>query len=198
MLAAVSIRPSRRAVVRGLLVTTFAVAAGLVSATPVAACSPLEDPPTLVDMPHDQLVVVGTTGDPAPGGRWFHVERWFNGGEPVAAIVIAFKEGEPIGDCSYPVAKGTRLIIAPDVNEQGRPAAAIYTLQAPPDSPEGQAYLAEAIALYGPGVLPPRAPEPAPTPLTILDILPVLLVGVLVAVGLVAFVDRPRRRSRAD
>ena len=44
------------------------------------------------------------TGNPAPGGRLFHVERAWNADVPTSPIVIAFKEGEPVGDCSYPVA----------------------------------------------------------------------------------------------
>ena len=53
-------------------------------------------------------------------GRLFHVERWFNGGPPTTPIVIGFKEGEPIGDCSYPVAAGMHLIIAPARTEADR------------------------------------------------------------------------------
>jgi hypothetical protein len=68
--------------------------------------------------------------------------------------VIAFKEGEPIGDCSYPVSAGLDLIIAPALEPDGRLTADMVTLQADPTSDAGRRYLAEAEALFGPGVEP--------------------------------------------
>ena len=88
-------------------------------ASTALACSPSFNP-NIRELGPAQLVVVGTVGERVPGGRLFHVERWFNGGEPGTPIVIAFKEGEPIGDCSYPVATGERKIIAPWREQDGR------------------------------------------------------------------------------
>jgi hypothetical protein len=68
--------------------------------------------------------------------------------------VIAFKEGEPIGDCSYPVSAGMEMIIAPVVEPDGRLTADLVTLQADPTSDAGRRFLAEAEALFGPGVVP--------------------------------------------
>lgn len=178
-----------------LALTLLAGAAG-----PVVACSPLFDPPTIVDLGRDQVVLVGTTGEPAPGGRWFHVERWFNGGgiDPPPAIVIAFKEGPAVGDCSYPMDAGRHLILAPFRNEQGALAADLVTLQADPATPEGKAYINEAVQVFGPGIVPAPADGESAGGFTIdADAAPLLLVGAIaVALGTLAFTGLPRRRPR--
>ena len=149
---AMTARGLRSVAVLGLLVVAvFAVPA------PAVACSPTFEEPTIRALGPDQLVVLGTTGERVPGGRLFHVERWFNLPEPGTPIVIAFKEGEPVGDCSYPMAAGTHLIIAPFREPDGRLSAALGTLQADPSTEVGRRYVAEAIALFGPGVEPPPA-----------------------------------------
>jgi hypothetical protein len=128
--------------------------------TVTLACSPPFEEPTIRALGPAQVVVVGTTGERVAGGRAFHVERLFNGDMPRAGLlVIAFKEGEPVGDCSYPVAAGTRLIIAPYREADGRLSADLGTLQADPASDLGRRYLAEATTLFGPGVAPPAPPE---------------------------------------
>lgn len=124
------------------------------------ACSPPFDEPTIRALGPGQLVVIGTTGERVSGGRLFHVERWFNRPEPGTPIVIAFKEGEPVGDCSYPMAAGTHLIIAPIREPDGRLSADLGTLQADPSTDIGRRYVAEAIALFGPGVEPPPTAAP--------------------------------------
>jgi hypothetical protein len=122
----------------------------------------------------DQVVVLGMIGERVGGGRVFHVERWFNGGVPAPMILIAFKEGEPVGDCSYLVSTGQRLIIAP-YRDGALLRADLATLQGHPDSEQGGILLEEAVSLYGPGVVPepivaptvspsPRAPVPTGTP----------------------------------
>ena len=184
----------------------LAVVMGMLgSARPVAACGPPFEPPTIAALGPGQIVVVGTTGAPVVGGRLFHVERWFNGHAAVTPIVIAFKEGEPVGDCSYPVSAGTRLIIAPYM-EEGRLSADLGTLQADPDSEAGRRYVEEAIRLFGPGVVPapnPGAPAPiAPAPDvtgSVVDAamgapLILLAVGVLALGGAVFLVRRRRPR----
>ncbi len=106
--------------------------------------------------------------------------------------MIAFKEGEPLGDCSYPVSAAQRLIIAPDLEADGRLSANLVTLQADPTTDRGRAYLAEAIDLFGPGVIPPPAEEP-PTdaaPVTVL----VGVVGVVIAALLAVVALHARRR----
>jgi hypothetical protein len=137
------------AVLAGLSLATFAAA-------PVLACSPLENP-TIRALGPNQLVVVGRVGEQVPGGRAFHVERWFNGAQPATPILIAFKEGEPVGDCSYPVTTGEVKIIAPYLAADGRLSADLSTLQADPSTDLGRAYITEATALFGPGIIPPPA-----------------------------------------
>ena len=126
------------------------------------ACSPPFERPTIEALGPAQLVVVGRVGERVPGGRLFYVERWFNGGDPITPIVIGFKEGEPVGDCSYPVQTGERKVIAPFRQPDGTLYADLGTLQAEPTSADGQRYLAEAETLFGPGLVPlPVEPEPA-------------------------------------
>jgi len=125
----------------------------------VVACSPPFEKPTIRALGPAQVVVVGTIGQRVQSGRLFHVERWFNGGPPVTPIVIAFKEGEPIGDCSYPVRTGASLIIAPYREPNGRLTADLGTLQADPMTGTGREYLAEAVALFGPGAVALAPPE---------------------------------------
>ncbi len=172
---------------------SLAVLVGMLgSSRPVTACSPPIEPPTIEALGPGQIVVVGTTGELVMGGRLFHVERWFNGDAAVTPIVIAFKEGEPIGDCSYPVSAGSRLIIAPYM-EEGRLSANLGTLQADPDSEAGRRYVEEAVRLFGPGVAPapnPDVPSPIPTQATGTNAVGEATMGaalILLALGLVAF-----------
>jgi hypothetical protein len=128
----------------------------------VTACSPPFGQATIAALGPAQVVVVGVTGEHVAGGRLFHVTRWFNGPGAVTPIVIAFKEGEATGDCSYPIGAGVPLIIAPDMTD-GKLSATLTTLQADPDSELGRTYLAEATSLFGPGAVP--APADVPDPL---------------------------------
>lgn len=130
-----------------------------VGIVPVAACSQPPDP-NIEELGPQQVVLLGRIGDPVPGGRAFHVERWFNATGP-AVVTIAFKEGEPIGDCSYRVTAGTPLVIAPVMEPGGRLSADLGTLQASPLSPEGVAYVEEANRLFGPGSPPVGGPVDA-------------------------------------
>jgi hypothetical protein len=172
----------RLILVAGAILLVFAIPA------PVVACSPPFNP-TIGALGPDQVVVVGTIGEPVEGGRLFHVERAFNG-PSTTPIVIAFKEGEPVGDCSYPVHAGQRLIIAPFMEDGGRLSADLGTLQADPASEDGKRYLAEAEALFGPGSLPDEA-EPAregvPSAIVV-----GLALAALVAITLAVAVQRAR------
>ena len=130
------------------LAPLLALSAIVVQPAGAAACSPPCEEPTIKALGPRQVVVVGTIGEKLAAGRVFHVERWFNGGTS-SRIVIAFKEGEPVGDCSYLVSEGQRLIIAPDMNPDGSLAAILPTLQADLESELGRRYVGEATALFG-------------------------------------------------
>lgn len=121
--------------------------------TVTLACSPPFEKPTIRALGPAPIVLIGTIGERVAGGRRFHVERSWNGPK-VSPIVIAFKEGEPIGDCSYPVSTGQALIIAPYGQLDGALSADLTTLQADPSSDDGRRYIAEAEALFGAGVVP--------------------------------------------
>jgi hypothetical protein len=153
----------RQSVVLAWFLAAFAA---LIPVRPVLACSPPFEPPTIEELgPAQVVVVVGTIGQRVAGGRLFHVERWFNGDAAVTPIVIAFKEGPAVGDCSYPVETGQHLIIAP-VMEGGRLSADLGTLQADPATAAGQRYVEEATRLFGPGVPPVPTAAASTTPLS--------------------------------
>ena len=174
-----------------LLAAIGAIAVCLASPAGAAACSPPFNP-TIAALGPDQIVLVGTTGERVDGGRLFDVERVFNG-SVTTPVVIAFKEGEPVGDCSYPVAAGEHKIIAPFRDDGGRLSADLGTLQADPESEAGIAYLAEAVELFGNGSVPAEAETTASGRDPVM-----LLIGALAILGpiLVAtLVLRARARS---
>ena len=172
----------------------------IVTPASALACSPPFDP-SIEALGPGQIVVVGTTGEPVARGRLFHVERWYNGGPPVTPIIIAFKEGEPTGDCSYPVTAGTHLLIAPVRLDDGSLYADLATLQADPASETGRAYVAEAERLFGPGVVPvaDATTDASVDDAASTDPLPPLVLGAVVGalVGVVAAIVAWRRRSPA-
>ena len=117
----------------------------------VLACSCLQQ--TVNDLPADAIVIIGRVGERSGGARPLAVERWFNGPGMTDVLVIAFQEGEPIGDCSYPVATGERKFIVPD-REGAMLISHLCTMQAPVDTDYGRELIAAATAHYGPGVVP--------------------------------------------
>ena len=123
----------------------------LVATSPAVACSVAGDM-AIKDLGPDQIVLVGTIGDRVAGGRVFNVERVYNG-PPTAQIFIAFREGQ-YDDCTYEATEGTRLVIAPDRGDNGRLRADLGTIKADPASDDGRRYIAEATALFGPGIAP--------------------------------------------
>jgi hypothetical protein len=177
----------------------LAVFAALVPVRPVLGCSPPFQP-TIEELGPAQ-VVVGTIGERVAGGRLFLVERWFNVDAAVTPIVIAFKEGPAVGDCRYPVETGQHLIIAP-VMEGGRLSADLGTLQADPDSADGQRYIEEATRLFGPGVVPVPTAEVEPETLVEIEMpvwtVPFAGLGVLAVAALVGlFLVLRLRRARS-
>ena len=164
---------------------------GLASPSGASACSPPFDP-SIRALGPEQIVLVGTTGERVDGGRLFHVERAFNA-TLTTPIVIAFKEGEPVGDCSYPVDPGQHVIIAPFREPDGGLSADLGTLQADPESEAGVGYLAEAIELFGDGYVPAHADVNSGE-----DLLPTIAIGGAVILGLLgvtAYVIRVRTRT---
>ncbi len=164
------------------------------------ACSPPFEEPTIRALGPAQVVVVGTIGERVEGGRLFHVQRSYNGGVTRSPIVIAFKEGEPVGDCSYPVSTGANLIIAPLREPDGRLSANLSTLQADPGSDLGRRYVAEATALFGPGGVPPTTAPVTPSSSRSADVgllAAVLAAGVGLLFVLVIVIAR-RRPDRLD
>jgi hypothetical protein len=186
-------RRRRPGPIRLLIAALGAIALTTGGVATTSACSALFEEPTIAALGPDAVVVVGTIGEQVDGGRLFHVQRAFSGGVTSTPMVIAFKEGPAIGDCSYPVSQGARLLIATVRDDEGRVPVHLLTLQADPASPDGLRYLAEAAALFGPGIVPESlAPPEPPAPSVAL----VVLVGLAIfAASLLAW--RAIRRSRA-
>jgi hypothetical protein len=168
------------------LLTAAAVVllAGTITAGAALACSPPFGEPSVTSLREGAVVVVGTTGDTAIGGRLFYVERVYSGDVSASPIVIAFKEGEPVGDCSYPMSSGVHLVIAPDQEADGTWRADLGTLQADPNSDLGRRFVAQARARYGDGVVPISRQAPAGTELRLVG-LALALVGGAAAVWFV-------------
>lgn len=164
-----------------------------IGAASAAACSPVQDP-TIQALGPQQVVLVGRTGEPVPGGRAFHVERWYNGSGP-ATVTIAFKEGEPVGDCSYLVHAEWHLVIAPTQGADGTLQADLGTLQADVDSDAGRRYIAEAERLFGAGTVPTAA-EGSEGPSAGSSVPPLLILVAILAVVLAASVASIRTRRR--
>ena len=173
------------------IVAVGALMLGLATPTGASACSPPFNP-SIGALAPEHIELVGTTGERVDGGRLFHVERAFNA-TVTTPVVIAFKEGEPVGDCSYPVDPGQHLIIAPFREPDGRLSADLGTLQADPASEAGSGYLAEATELFGQGTVPAQADVDSGQ-----DLLPTMVIGSAVILGLLAvtaFVIRDRART---
>lgn len=151
---------------RILIAGAMATGLAAVAAPSVLGCSPPFEKPSIRGLGPSPIILLGTIGERVATGRLFHLERAWNG-VTTTPIVIAFKEGEPVGDCSYPVTSGQRLIIAPDV-ANGVLSATLVTLQADPATEDGLRYLRETEALHGAGVVPvvataaPVASTPSP------------------------------------
>ncbi len=177
-----------------ILAIAAIVVGWLATGSAALACSPVQNP-TIEALGPAQLVLVGTTGDRVETGRLFFVDRAFNGDVPTSPIVIAFQEGEPVGDCSYPVAAGTRLIIAPEMGPGGGLSANLATLQADPASESGRRYLGEAERLFGPGSAPRQVARPTASQPLIVVVLFIAIGAALVA-GVVVGVATVLRRLR--
>lgn len=180
-----------RRLVGGVLASIALLAVLTIRAPGAFACSPPFEPITLESLGPDQVVVVGRIGDRVPGGRVFHVERWFNGRSPASEILIAFKEGPAIGDCSYPVQTGQHLIIAPDRQADGLLHADLVTPQGDPADDVGRRYLEEANALFGPGIVPVAlAPIDTDTGPPWAVVLLLVALGAMLVLGVVVLLAR--------
>lgn len=153
--------PATRLASRLLLWAGAVVLWGSATVGAALACSPPSPAPTVTALPDGAVVLVGTTGDRVEGGRLFYVERVYAGDVAASPVVIAFKEGEPVGDCSYPMSSGVRLVIAPDQAPDGSLHADLVTLQADPGTALGKEFIAQAEARYGEGSVPPGQQVPA-------------------------------------
>lgn len=171
---------------------------------PAVACSCAGPPPSLkeiVEQGGGVAVLIGTIGAPLPEMTPITVEAWFHGAAPQGVVWI-HGGSQMMSSCDRPLANGQRHLLV----LYGRPGEQYSTNVCAPgallNSPEGQALLAEATALFGSGEPPPTA-EPVPaqpfdfSPLTGSGLVSVA-VGALAAAaifGLVALAARRRPLS---
>lgn len=174
---------------------------------PVAACSCMDPATTFDQGPLDAgaSVFTATIGPQVAAGIPFQVTRWFAGIPPAGAAFLspAPGDGASCGTSGPPV--GGEYLFVAYASDIGRYAISLCSLQVDVDTADGQALLARAVGIYGPGVAPPTdAPPVAPTtdPLPVGDVgsildavVPIALV-ITFTLGLVAGLALILRRRR--
>jgi len=168
-----------------------ALVAGRLSAPSVAvACSCIAPEPGAPRLRGDEaVVVVGVVGAPDGVGNYaFTVERLFKGGvAPVAKIASGrqvFADGtEAWNSCGRDHTPGRHVVLAGGIGDGVINASSCSPYESI-NSAEGQALLAEAEALFGPGQVPGE-PIPTSEPGARVDLATIAIVAV---VGLLAIV----------
>lgn len=193
-----------------LAVPLVALALGLArAATPdcVAACS-CAGPPRLDG--NEQAVLLGTVGADDGAGRYtFAVERWFVGGnEPVVTLQSGTSRQADgtfvVNTCGLSFVSGEHLILS--ASREGvvlTPGSCSPHAQV--DSAEGQQLLAETVAVFGPGTVPPSAvdqptdpPDDAVSPTAELALPLALAFAIGVALAIFGFVAVLAKRPRGS
>ena len=178
----------------------FVLVALSAAAPPCAlACSCMQPPPLAQAAAEPGAIVAsGRVGPAVAGGFSFAVERWFNGSEPTTTFTARAGNG---ADCWLPLATGDHLVAVWQREEDGGLAASICSRFGRLDDPDGQALLAEAEELFGPGMIatPEEPASPSPTD----DDLPAAIPGgmyvggaVLAGIGVLGLVTLLGRRTR--
>lgn len=176
--------------------------------SPVVACSCVAPMPTLEESVAngDVSVVVGTIGAALPDRTAIGVETWFHGDEP--ADVIWVRGGTNMSSsCDISIGGGERWLLVLYGSRNAPGWDGLYGLSMCDrngrlGTPHGDALVAEATQLFGPGQQPAeREPEPAQP----IDLTPFLGEGLLwamatSAIGLlflggIALIAKRRRNS---
>lgn len=193
-----------------LVALALVVVAHLWVPRPAAACSCVApiDALELVAQDPGASIFTATTGPTIGDEMQVLVTRWF-AGQPIsglAAVEIHLGDGASCGMNPLPAGHGYLFMTYP--SETARLALSLCSPHGDLATPDGQALLARAIELYGPGVAPPTdAPAPAepsvhPTPAGLVETImgAAVPVAVLVAfaLGLIAGLALILRRRRGD
>ncbi len=198
------VSPGRHPVVRTRsLVLVLAMTLGfaivsLVAPPPTVACSCMQSFQPMLEAKADPTLSVftGTAGANEAQGVAVRLTRWFRGAIPPSGVAVLDPAGfvDPMGGMCGTTAptNGTEWIFATGRNAIGRYDVSLCTTHAPLDSDLGRELLAEAVAVFGPPVIP----EPPPAELDPLpDVGSIVLIGLALvgAVGLALLFGLARR-----
>lgn len=194
-------------------VVTFAMVIGLLSVafprpTMACSCAMVEQPMRAAAADGGASVFTGIAGPLEPIGVAVRIARWFQGAVPPNGIAVLDPAGfeDPMGGMCGTRAPGagTEWIFIAGRDDVGRYGVSLCTTHAPLDSEQGQALLAEAIGVFGPGGVPEETVAPsspassAGDPAGIMSTIVPLVIAVLFAAGVLAglFVVLGPRRNR--
>lgn len=192
--------PRIKTIGAALLLTLAAVSYQAVELPrPVLACSCVAPLPSLADFAHDSEVsiVVGTVGRALPDRTPVAVESWFRGPNPSDVVWLA-GGAETISSCEIFMAAGEQRLLVLHQGENGFYSSSSCVPNGLIGTPDGNALLAEATAIFG---APQAPPTPAPELPASIDLAPWLgglgWVAATVGVGAVvllavAFLGRRR------
>lgn len=181
--------------------------AQLVAPQLVGACSCIPtEPGAPIFSGEEGAVFVGTAGaEDARGRVAFAVERWYRGGsEPVVLVQSArevFADGTSvINTCGLTFEPGVRMIMVAGWSE-GVLIPGSCAPHASVDSAEGQRLVVAAVDAFGEGTTPGEPPpEVVPPDADSIDVATIafVLVGAVLALGLVALIVAVARGGRAS
>lgn len=174
---------------------------------PTVACScAMPDQPMRAASTDPSIsVFTGIAGPLGQAGMPVRLTRWFQGAPPPSGVAVLDPAGfeDPMGGSCGTTAPGagTEWIFVTGRNSVGRYEVSLCTTHAALDTDWGRDLLTEALAVFGPAVVPETPPAPSdPDPLsTLAAVLPIALaaLGALgLIVGLFGLAGRRRGRSR--
>lgn len=196
----------------GLLLLALALTATVRLAIPEASvacsCAMPQSPMRAAAGDVSVAVFTGVAGPQQVAGVPVRLTRWFQGPPPPSGVAVLDQAGflEPLGGSCGTAAPdvGTEWVFVAERNAVGRYVVNLCTTHAPLASDLGRELLAEAVAVFGPPIVP-EAPSAEPDPGAAADpasllgsIVPIVLIVLFVAGALAGTVAvAGRRRTRA-
>jgi hypothetical protein len=189
-----------------LLAMTLGLAVvSLAAPPPTVACSCMQSFQPMLEAKADPTLSVftGTAGANEAAGVAVRLTRWFRGAIPPSGVAVLDPAGfvDPMGGMCGTNAPttGTEWIFATGRNAIGRYDVSLCTTHAPLDSDLGRELLAEAVAVFGPPMIPEPPPPPAePDPLSDLGSIVPIGLALVGAVGLALGLFGLARRRRDE
>lgn len=174
--------------------------------TMACSCAMVEKPMQAAAAEGGTSVFTGVAGPLEAIGVPVRITRWFQGAVPPSGVAVL--DPQPFrgdgGSCgTNPPAGGREWIFVAGRNDVGRYVVGLCSTYGALDTEFGQALLAEAKAVFGPGRLPETVASPPPTsstgdPASLVSTVVPVAIAFLFAVGLLAglFVVLGPRRNR--